>query len=142
VEPSIGVRAPFETVSARTIPPQTLPPGTNLSRTISPQAIPPGAIPPGAIPSRTTLPQAISPVATVSPEALAIPPEAAAAAEAALVVYTGPIARMLVRAAVAKAASGADFIERVCAHVTKPDELAALRRRLRLEVEPKLSRLR
>jgi serine/threonine-protein kinase len=102
VEPSIGVRAPFETVSARTIAPRT----------------------------------------TVPPEAVAIPPEAAAAAEAALVVYTGPIARRLVRDAVAKATSGAHFIELVCAHVTKPEEFAALRRRLRLEVEPKLQRLR
>jgi eukaryotic-like serine/threonine-protein kinase len=118
---SIGTRVPSKTVSARTILPQTLPPQTP---------------PPQTSPPRTP------PAATVSPEALAIPPEAAAAAEAALVVYTGPIARMLVRAAVAKAASGADFIERACAHVSKPDELAALRRRLRLEVEPKLPRLR
>ena len=68
-----------------------------------------------------------------------IPAEAVAAAQAALVVHTGPIARVLVREAAAQAASGKDFIERLCAHVTKPDELAVLRRRLRSEVEPKLT---
>jgi len=102
VEPSISIRRPSETVSARTIPPRTA-----LLR-----------------------------------EPVTISAEAAAAAQAALVVHTGPIARMLVRDAAAKATSGADFIERLCAHVTQPDELATLRRRLRSEVEPKLLPLR
>jgi hypothetical protein len=67
-----------------------------------------------------------------------IPPEAVIAAQAALVVHVGPIARVLTRDAAAQAASSRDFIDRLCAHVTKLDELATLRRRLRAEVEPKL----
>jgi hypothetical protein len=47
---------------------------------------------------------------------------------------------VLVRNAAAKARSGPDFIERLCAHVPKPDEAKMLRRRLRAEVEPKLGR--
>jgi hypothetical protein len=61
-----------------------------------------------------------------------------AAAQAALVQHVGPIARVLVRDAAAQATSGRNFIDRLCAHVTKPDERAALQRRLRAEVEPKL----
>jgi serine/threonine-protein kinase len=60
------------------------------------------------------------------------------AAQAALVGYVGPMARVLARKAAAEAASPQDFIERLCAHVAKPDENAALRRRLRAEVEPKM----
>jgi hypothetical protein len=61
-----------------------------------------------------------------------------AAAQAALTFFIGPIARVLVRKAAAEARSGTDFIVRLCAHVPKPDEAQALRRRLRAEVEPKL----
>jgi hypothetical protein len=43
-----------------------------------------------------------------------------------------------VREAESKATSGRQFIDLLCAHVTKPGELAELRRRLRAEVEPKL----
>lgn len=64
--------------------------------------------------------------------------DAVAAAQAALAFFVGPIAQMLVRQAAAKAVSPQDFIERVCAHVTKPNEVMALRRRLRAEVEPRL----
>ena len=67
-----------------------------------------------------------------------VSPEASAAAVAALVQFVGPIARVLVRDAAAGATSGRDFIERLCAHVTKPDDVNALRRRLRAEVEPRL----
>lgn len=67
-----------------------------------------------------------------------IPADALAAAQAALAFYVGPIARMLVRQAAAQAASRKDFLDRLCAHVTRPDEATALRRRLRAEVEPKL----
>jgi hypothetical protein len=67
-----------------------------------------------------------------------ISPEASAAAQAALVQYVGPMARLLVREAESKATSGRQFIDLLCAHVTKPGELAELRRRLRAEVEPKL----
>ncbi|HQT78054.1 MAG: hypothetical protein B7Z80_12770 [Rhodospirillales bacterium 20-64-7] len=63
-----------------------------------------------------------------------VSPEAAATAQAALVVHVGPIARVLVRDAAAKAASTGDFIERVCAHVDKPEERARLQRRLRAEI--------
>ncbi len=69
---------------------------------------------------------------------VSVSPEAATAAQAALVQFVGPIARVLVRDAAAQATTGRDFIERLCAHVTKPDDLNALRRQLRAEVEPKL----
>jgi hypothetical protein len=45
---------------------------------------------------------------------------------------------VLVRDAATKAASAQDFLDRLCSHVSKPDEAAALRRRLRSEVEPQL----
>jgi serine/threonine-protein kinase len=64
--------------------------------------------------------------------------EAMTAAQTALAFHVGPIARMLVRQAATQASSGANFIELLCAHVTRPDEVTALRRRLRAEVEPKL----
>ena len=63
--------------------------------------------------------------------------DAAATAQAALVVHVGPIARVLVRDAAAKAISISDFIERLCAHVEKPDERVRLQRRLRTEIEAK-----
>ncbi len=68
----------------------------------------------------------------------AIPPEAVAAAQAALTQFMGPIARVLVRQAAQQATSPAEFIDRLCAHLAKPEETAALRRRLRAEVEPRL----
>ena len=68
-----------------------------------------------------------------------IPPEALKAAQAIVAFYLGPIARVLVQKAAVQARSPRDFIDLLCAHVTKPDEAAALRRRLRSEVEPKLS---
>ena len=64
--------------------------------------------------------------------------EAATAAQALLVQHVGPIARVLVREAVGQATSARDFIDRLCAHVQKPDAQALLRRRLAQEVEPKL----
>jgi len=67
-----------------------------------------------------------------------ISPEALAAAQTVLAFFVGPIARMMVRQAAQNVASPQDFIDRLCAHVSKPDELATLRRRLRAEVEPKL----
>jgi serine/threonine-protein kinase len=92
--------------------------------------------------SRTT---SGAPSMTVAPTAatvggpLSIPPEALKAAQAAVAFYLGPIARVLVQKAAAQARSPRDFTDALCAHVTKPDEAAALRRRLRSEVEPKLS---
>jgi serine/threonine-protein kinase len=68
----------------------------------------------------------------------AIPPAALAAAEAALTQFMGPIARVLTRQAAQLAASPEEFVERLCAHLAKPEETAALRRRLRAEVGPKL----
>jgi serine/threonine-protein kinase len=67
-----------------------------------------------------------------------IPPDAMTAAQGVLAFFVGPIARVLVRDAAAQAASGRDFVERLCGHVTKPEEQTALRRRLRAEVEPRL----
>lgn len=67
-----------------------------------------------------------------------VPAEALAAAQAALAQFMGPIARVLVRQAAQQATSPADFIDRLCAHLAKPEETAALRRRLRAEVEPRL----
>jgi eukaryotic-like serine/threonine-protein kinase len=69
-----------------------------------------------------------------------VPPEASSAAQTVLAYFVGPIARMLVRDAAARATSGAEFIDSLCSHVSKPDELSTLRRRLRTEVEPKLPR--
>jgi serine/threonine protein kinase len=99
---------------------QTMAPQTLGAETVAPQTIPPP---------------------TISPRAFgggSIPPAATAAAQAALVQYVGPIARVLVRNAAAQATSRRDFIDRLCAQVLKPDERAALQRRLRAEVEPKL----
>ncbi len=69
-----------------------------------------------------------------------VPPEATSAAQTVLAHFVGPIARMLVRDAAARATSGVEFIDSLCSHVSKPDELSTLRRRLRTEVEPKLPR--
>jgi serine/threonine-protein kinase len=77
--------------------------------------------------------------ATVPGAAVTIPPEAATAAQAVLAHFVGPIARMLVREASTQAVSGKDFLDRLSAHVTRPNELAELRRRMRAEVEPKLT---
>lgn len=78
------------------------------------------------------------PEPAVAPATAAVSAEAMMAAQTALAFHVGPIARMLVRQAASQAASRQDFIELLCAHVTKPDELTALRRRLRADVEPKL----
>lgn len=78
------------------------------------------------------------PPAAASPAPGGIPSDAVAAAQMALAHFVGPIARMLVRDAAAQASSGKDFVDRLCAHLTKPEEITALRRRLRTEVEPKL----
>jgi eukaryotic-like serine/threonine-protein kinase len=67
-----------------------------------------------------------------------IPAEAITVAQTVLAFFVGPIARVMARDAAGKATSGRDFIERLCGQVTKPDEQAALRRRLRAEVEPRL----
>jgi eukaryotic-like serine/threonine-protein kinase len=116
VEPSLGTRGrPGQTMAPLTMGPETIPP----------QRIPPQTLPPQTIPPQTF-------------GAGLIPPAATAAAQAALVVHVGPIARVLVRDAAAQAISGRDFIDRLCVHVTKPDERATLQRRLRAEVEPKL----
>ena len=85
-------------------------------------------------PSMTAVPAA----ATVG-GSLSITPEALKAAQAAVAFHVGPIARVLVHKAATQARSPRDFIDQLCAHVPKPEEAAALRRRLRSEVEPKLS---
>jgi serine/threonine-protein kinase len=61
--------------------------------------------------------------------------EELAAAQSALAFFVGPIARVLVRRAASEAASSEDFVERLCVHVTRPDEAATLRRRLRAEAK-------
>jgi eukaryotic-like serine/threonine-protein kinase len=151
VEPSLGERGrPGQTMAPRTIPPRTMAPQTMGPETMAPQTMPPPTtqprtirpepVRPEPIPSQTILPQTIPPQ-TMPPRTFgagSIPPAATAAAQAALVQYVGPIARVLVRDAAAQATSRRDFIDRLCAHVTKSDERAALQRRLRAEVEPKL----
>ncbi|MFO1025565.1 MAG: serine/threonine-protein kinase [Acetobacteraceae bacterium] len=67
-----------------------------------------------------------------------VPDVAAAAAQAVLAQYVGPMARLFVREAAAASISPRDFIERLCVQVPKPEEQAALRKRLAAEVEPKL----
>jgi hypothetical protein len=54
------------------------------------------------------------------------------------VVFVGPMARVLARKAAGEATSPQDFTERLCAHVAKAADNAALRRKLQTEVEPKL----
>jgi eukaryotic-like serine/threonine-protein kinase len=93
---------------------------------------------PGSATGAPSLGSAGRPGGTASQSFAGIADAAAAAAQAALVQYVGPIARVLVREDAAQAVSARDFIERLCAHVTKPDQQAALRRRLAAEVEPKL----
>lgn len=61
--------------------------------------------------------------------------EAITAAQTALASYVGPIARVLARQAAAAAVSPQDFIERLCAHVAKPEDTAVLRRRLRAKMD-------
>jgi serine/threonine-protein kinase len=88
----------------------------------------------------TTAPQSTSlsiGAGSASPP-ITIPIDAIEAAQTVLAFFVGPIARMLVRQAAAEASSRQDFLDRVAAHVTKPDEVAALRRRLRAEVTPRL----
>ncbi len=80
----------------------------------------------------------VEPTVTQTLASGTIPPEAVAAAQSALAFFVGPIARVLVRQAAAQATSSRDFIDRVCAHVSKPGEDATLRRRLRADVEPRL----
>jgi serine/threonine-protein kinase len=76
---------------------------------------------------------------TAAPEAAElVPPAAITAAQTVLTFFVGPIARVLVRDAAKQVASRQEFLDRLCAHVTRPDELVALRRRLRAEVEPAL----
>ncbi len=141
VEPSLGDRRrPGQTMAPQTMAPRTAGPETMAPQTIPPPPIPFQTISPQTIPSQTIPPQTIPPQ-TIPPRTFgagSIPPAAAAAAQAALVQYVGPIARVLVRDAAAQATSRRDFIERLCAHVTKSEERAALQRKLRAEVEPKL----
>ena len=85
--------------------------------------------------STGTAPAPTSPIASAS---AAIPAAAVTAAQTALAQFMGPIARVLVRQAAEQATSPTDFIDRLCAHLAKPEETAALRRRLRAEVEPRL----
>jgi eukaryotic-like serine/threonine-protein kinase len=99
------------------------------------QALAPQSTGPASADPRTSARQALLPYATTDG---AIPPVAAAAAQAILVQYVGPIARVLVRDAAAQAITGRDFIDRLCVHVTRPDERTAVQRRLRAEIEPKL----
>jgi eukaryotic-like serine/threonine-protein kinase len=96
-----------------------------------------GSLPPVSAAAPATLPPTTTRAAAMPG---LIPADAMAAAQTALTFYIGPIARVLVRKAAADARSGTDFIVRLCAHVPKPDEALALRRRLRAEVEPKLGR--
>jgi tRNA A-37 threonylcarbamoyl transferase component Bud32 len=120
VEPSLGARArPAHTMAPRTMEPRTTGPRTG------PETMPPRSLSPQTSPPQTS-------------HAAWIAPAAIAAAQPALAAYMGPIARVLVRDAAARATSGRDFIDQLCAHVAKPDERAALHRRLRAEVEPKL----
>jgi hypothetical protein len=145
VEPSLGewgrpgqTKAPQTTapriVASQTMSQQSIAPQTMAPRTMAPETTPPYMAPPQPVSRQTIPPQTIPGQAFGG----SIPPAATAAAQAALVVYVGPIARVLVRDAAAQASSGRNFIDRLCAHVTKPDERAALQRRLRAEVEPKL----
>ena len=141
VEPSLGGREwPGQTMAPRTMAPQTMAPQTGAPQTMAPQTGAPQTMGPGPVAPQTIPPQTIPPQ-TIPPRTFgagSIPPAATAAAQAALVQYVGPIARLLVRDAAALATSRRDFIDRLCAQVTKPDERAALQRRLRAEVEPKL----
>ena len=143
VEPSLGDRGrPGQTMAPRTVAPQTMAPRTVVPTDDGPADH--GTRDDGAsndTATDNTAPNDTTPNDTTSPRTFgagSITPAATAAAQAALVQYVGPIARVLVRDAAAQATSRRDFIDRLCAQVTKPDERAALQRRLRAEVEPKL----
>ncbi|MEI9985713.1 MAG: hypothetical protein WDN69_22545 [Aliidongia sp.] len=57
------------------------------------------------------------------------------AAETALAHYMGPIAKLLVRRAADQAGSIDDFRDRLIANLAKPDEAAALRRKLAQDLD-------
>lgn len=116
-----------------------LPTATERSRFL--RAVGGGRVEP-SLGNRSRPAQTVPPMATTGPtqsrthSSLAgpVPPQAVTAAQAALVEHVGPIARILVRDAAAKALSVGDFIERLCAHLDKPDARAKLQRRLRAEI--------
>jgi serine/threonine-protein kinase len=147
VEPSLtmanrvgpAMTAPARAVAAPggAVPGGGVPGGAVAGGAVPGGAVPGGAVPGGAVPGGA-VPGGAVPGGAVPGGAVpngAVPAEAVAAAQAALAFFVGPIARVLVRDAAAQARSGRDFIERLCAHVPKPDEQALLRRRLRAEVE-------
>jgi serine/threonine-protein kinase len=102
------------------------------SLTVAPPVAPPVA--PREAPRAD--PALTAPIRPVATPGVAVPADAMAAAQAALAFFVGPIARVLVRDAAAKASSGRDFVELLCAHVPKPEEQATLRRRLRAVAQP------
>jgi serine/threonine-protein kinase len=68
--------------------------------------------------------------ATMAPAAFTLPPGAQSQATEALAFLVGPIAKVLVQKAAAKASSPEAFVDLLCGHVA-PGEAAELRRKLR-----------
>ena len=97
----------------------------------------PGLTGPGLASAGHTEPTAAASAGTSASPAV-VSADAVAAAQSVLAFHVGPIARVLVRDAAVQATSAKDFIDRLCAHVPKPEEQARLRRRLRAEVESRL----
>ena len=137
VEPSLGDRGrPGQTMAPRTMAPQTMAPRTDrhlkrwrLKRYRHRQSRPKRYRPKRYRPKRYHLEHLVPDRSHPRPP----PPPRQRSSN-----MLGPSPGSLVRDAAAQATSRRDFIDRLCAQVTKPDERAALQRRLRAEVEPKL----
>jgi serine/threonine-protein kinase len=67
----------------------------------------------------------------------ALDPALLQAAEAALAVHLGPIAKLLVRQASGRSASAEQFCDRLAGHLPRPDEAAVFRRRLAAALNPR-----
>jgi serine/threonine-protein kinase len=71
---------------------------------------------------------------------LRLPPEQIAAAQDALMHCLGPVARVLVKQALAQATSPRDFYERLSAHIQREEDRLAFRRKLSRDWGPDLRR--
>jgi serine/threonine-protein kinase len=100
-------------------------------------AVPPS---PSAAPAPTLGGVSRSGVGTRPVATTGIPPvtaEAQAAAQTALTVFLGPIAKVLVRQAASQGGTAEEFFGRLIAHLTRDEDRAAFRRQLQKYNDPK-----
>jgi serine/threonine protein kinase len=71
------------------------------------------------------------------PAGVLVPPEVQAAAQTALTLILGPIAKVLVRQALARSRSTDEFFDLLAGHVTRDDTRAEFRRQLRKYRDPR-----